>query len=270
MVDPGDLDAFGVDGFVVAVGDNAVRAAAIARVRAEHPGLELVNAVHPAAVVARDAVVGPGATLMAGAVIGNGCVAGAGLLMGTNSSIDHDNTVGDYASLAPGATTGGNVAIGAYTALGLGAKVIHEVAIGAHTVIGAGAVVLRDVPDHVVAFGLPAAVVRARAEGEPYLAPSARRLTSPAPRYATMDRCRQRGGSWWSGRGTWACRSRCAPRRWASTSSGSTSTGSGSTGSRRATRTWATSAPSGWPPPSRVAATTRRPTPATSPTSTSR
>ena len=169
VVDPGDLGALGVDGFVVAVGDNAVRAAAIERVRADHPGLELVSAVHPAAVVAGDAVVGPGAILMAGAVIGNGCVAGAGLLMGTNSSIDHDNTVGDCASLAPGATTGGNVAIGAYTALGLGAKVIHEVAIGAHTVIGAGAVVLRDVPDHVVAFGLPATVVRARAEGEPYL-----------------------------------------------------------------------------------------------------
>jgi len=169
VIDPGDLAAHGVDGFVVAVGDNAVRAAAVARVRADHPGLELVSAVHPAAVVARDAVVGSGATLMAGAVISNGCAVGEGLLMGTNSSIDHDNTVGDYASVAPGATTGGNVAIGAYTALGLGAKVIHEVAIGAHTVIGAGAVVLRDVPDHVVALGLPATVVRTRAEGEPYL-----------------------------------------------------------------------------------------------------
>jgi len=61
------------------------------------------------------------------------------------------------------------VHIGAFTAVGLGASVIHEVTIGPHTVIGAGAVVLVEVPDHVVAFGVPARVVRARAEGEPYL-----------------------------------------------------------------------------------------------------
>lgn len=169
VVEPDALDHLHVDAFVVAVGDNWVRAAAIARVRSERPDLELVSAVHRAAVVARDAVVGPGATLMAGAVVSNGCVVGEGALLGTNSSIDHDNTLGRYVSLAPGAATGGNVRIGEYTAVGLGASVIHEVTIGAHTVIGAGAVVLRDVPAGVVAFGVPAAVVRRRAEGEPYL-----------------------------------------------------------------------------------------------------
>ena len=169
VIDSAGVGAVGADAFVVAVGDNAVRAAAIARVRAERPDLALVSAVHPAAVVARDAVVGAGALVMAGAVVSNGCVVGEGVLMGTNASIDHDCTVGEYASLAPGATTGGNVHIGAFTAVGLGASVIHEVTIGPHTVIGAGAVVLVEVPDHVVAFGVPARVVRARAEGEPYL-----------------------------------------------------------------------------------------------------
>ena len=169
VIDPAGVGAVGADAFVVAVGDNAVRAAAIARVRADRPDLALVSAVHPAAVVARDAVVGAGALVMAGAVVSNGCVVGEGVLMGTNASIDHDCRVGDYASLAPGAVTGGNVRIGPFTAVGLGANVIHEVTIGAHTVIGAGAVVLDDVRDHVVAFGVPARVVRARAEGEPYL-----------------------------------------------------------------------------------------------------
>lgn len=163
------LDALGVDAFVVAVGDNSVRAAAIARMRAERPGLELVSAVHPDAVVSRDARVGAGATIMAGAVVSNGCVLGEGVLLGTRASLDHDCSLGDFASLAPGATTGGHVHVGPYSAVLLGANVIHEVTIGAHTVIGAGALVLRDVPDHVVAFGVPAAVVRPRREGEPYL-----------------------------------------------------------------------------------------------------
>lgn len=169
VVEPGDLARLGVDGYVVAVGDNWTRAAAVARARAEHPSLELVRAIHPAAVVARDAVVGPGAILMAGAVVSNGCTVGEGVLMGTHASIDHDNVLDDYVSLAPGATTGGNVRIGACTAVGLGANVIHAVSLGAHTVIGAGATVLRDLPDRVVAYGVPAVVARTRAEGEPYL-----------------------------------------------------------------------------------------------------
>ena len=38
VVDPGDLAALGADGFVVAVGDNAVRGAAMWRVRAARAG----------------------------------------------------------------------------------------------------------------------------------------------------------------------------------------------------------------------------------------
>lgn len=169
VVDPDGVDATGADGFIVAVGDNSVRAAVIARVRAERPALELVNAIHPAATVARDAVLAPGSTLMAGAVVSNGCVVGEGVLMGTNSSIDHDCTLAEYVSLAPGATTGGHVRIGACSAVGLGASVIHQVTIGAHTVIGAGAAVIGDVGDLVVAYGVPARVARTRSAGEPYL-----------------------------------------------------------------------------------------------------
>jgi sugar O-acyltransferase (sialic acid O-acetyltransferase NeuD family) len=175
VVEPDDVAAHGADAFVVAIGDNATRGAATARVRAACPELELVSAIHAAAVVARDAVVGAGAIVMAGAVISNGCVVGEGVLMGTLSSIDHDCSVGDYASLAPGATTGGNVSIGEYTAVLLGANVVHEVTIGPHTVIGAGAVVLDDVPDHVVAHGVPAQVRRTRVDGEPYLVRGASR-----------------------------------------------------------------------------------------------
>ena len=168
VVDDDGVAATGAAGFVVAIGDNATRGAVIGRVRATH-GLELVSAVHPAAVVARDAVVGPGAVLMAGVVVSNGCVLGEGVLMGTRASVDHDTTVADHAGLAPAATTGGDVTIGTATAVLLGASVIHGVAVGDHTVVGAGAVVLADLPDRVVAVGVPARVVRAREPGEPYL-----------------------------------------------------------------------------------------------------
>lgn len=157
------------DAYLVAIGDNFVRGRVTEAAQAACPDLALVRAVHPAAVVSPTATIGPGAIVMASAVVSNGCVVGAGVLMGTKASIDHDSELGDFASLAPNVTTGGQVKVGAYSALLLSVSVIHGVVIGSHAVVGAGAVVLADVPDCVVAFGTPAAVSRPRTEGEPYL-----------------------------------------------------------------------------------------------------
>jgi sugar O-acyltransferase (sialic acid O-acetyltransferase NeuD family) len=157
------------DGFVVAIGDNATRGDLFERVVATCPDLEPVTAAHAAAVVARDAVVAGGCILLAGSVVGNGSAVGRGVLLGTASSIDHDCTLDDFVSLAPGAHTAGTVRIGQATAVGVGASVIHGLTIGAHTVVGAGAVVLADLPERVVAYGVPAKVARSREPGERYL-----------------------------------------------------------------------------------------------------
>jgi sugar O-acyltransferase (sialic acid O-acetyltransferase NeuD family) len=159
----------GADAFVVAIGDNATRAAVQERLENACPDFSAFTVVHPTATVARDAKVGGGSIILAGAVVSNGCTVGRGVLLGTRSSLDHDCIVDEYASLAPGVTTGGTVRIGRATAIGVGANVVHGITIGADTVIGAGALVLGDVPDRVVAFGVPARVVREREPDEPYL-----------------------------------------------------------------------------------------------------
>ena len=155
--------------FVVAIGDNATRGALIERLTAACPELRLVSVVHPAAMVARDATIGEGTIVLAGAVVSNNCKTGRGVLFGTRSSIDHDCVIDDYASLAPGVTTGGTVHIGRATALGVGANVVHGITIGADTVVGAGSLVLDDIPDRVIAYGAKARVVRAREPGDSYL-----------------------------------------------------------------------------------------------------
>lgn len=157
------------DGYLVAIGDNAVRGRIITWARATAANLLLVSAVHPRAAVSARAEVGPGAIVMADVVVSNGCRLGTGVLLGTKASLDHDCSSGDFASCAPGVTAGGRVHLGAYSSFGLGAKAINGVTVGDHTVVGAGAIVIDDLPDHVVAFGVPARVTRARAEGEVYL-----------------------------------------------------------------------------------------------------
>jgi sugar O-acyltransferase (sialic acid O-acetyltransferase NeuD family) len=155
--------------FVTAIGDNFARHRVLTREMANCPQLEPVRVVHPSAIVARDAVIGPGSIIMAGVVVSNGSHVGTGALLGTLSSLDHDCVLGDFASLAPGATTGGSVRIGDRSAIGLGANLVHGVAIGSDAVVGAGALVLDGIPDRVVAYGVPARVARSRDLGEPYL-----------------------------------------------------------------------------------------------------
>jgi sugar O-acyltransferase (sialic acid O-acetyltransferase NeuD family) len=157
------------DAFVVAIGDNATRGAVLERCAARAPDLTVATVVHPAAVVAPDATIGAGSILLAGCVVGNGTTVGRGVLLGIRSSLDHDGVLGDHASLGPGATTGGTVRIGRTTAIGLGANVIHGVTVGDDVVVGAGALVLHDLPDRVVAYGVPARVARPREPGERYL-----------------------------------------------------------------------------------------------------
>jgi sugar O-acyltransferase (sialic acid O-acetyltransferase NeuD family) len=159
----------GADHFVVAIGDNATRGMVLERAADAVPALDSATIVHPSAVIGHDATIGPGSILLAGCVVGNGTRIGRGALLGIRSSIDHDGVLGDHASLGPGATTGGTVRIGPTTAIGLGANVIHGITIGADTVVGAGALVLQDLPDRVVAYGVPARVARTRQPGERYL-----------------------------------------------------------------------------------------------------
>jgi acetyltransferase-like isoleucine patch superfamily enzyme len=94
---------------------------------------------------------------------------GAFCIVNTNASLDHDSVMEEFASLAPNASTGGNVRIGAFSAICQGANVIHGLAIGEHTVVGAGSTVLHSLPPFVVAYGTPARVVTNRQAGDKYL-----------------------------------------------------------------------------------------------------
>lgn len=166
---PALVAGHGVAGVLIAIGDNFVRAAVAARVRELCPALRLISAIHPAASIARDALVGAGSVVMAGAVVNGGAVIGQCCILNTKSSLDHDSVMADFSSLAPGATTGGNCQIGTGAAVGLGANLIHGVRIGEHTVVGAGATVIRSLEASCLAYGTPARAVRPRIAGEPYL-----------------------------------------------------------------------------------------------------
>ncbi len=105
----------------------------------------------------------PGVVVNCNVRIGEFCI------LNTNSSLDHDTTIGNYVSFAPKSCTGGGAAVGDYSAICLGTNVIDRITIGEHTVIGAGSTVLHNQPSHIVAYGTPARKINDRRPGDRYL-----------------------------------------------------------------------------------------------------
>lgn len=125
-----------------------------------------MNAVFCNCIIGRGAEFGPGLVLIhsTGIVI-NGRVRG-----GSNVHIEHQVTIGAEKRQAP--VLGDDVFIGA------GAKILGSVTIGDGARIGANAVVVHDIPPHCTAVGIPARVVRRRAE--PSNQPDEPATTDPA------------------------------------------------------------------------------------------
>ena len=155
--------------YIVAIGDNFVRARVTESLITAVPQIRFATLVHPRATIARTSFLDPGTVVMAGAVVNPGSRVGRHCIINTRASLDHDNEIGNFSSLAPGCVTGGNVRVGDFSAISLGASVIHGITIGTHSIVGAGAVVVEDVPDFSTVIGVPAHVSKHRAAGDPYL-----------------------------------------------------------------------------------------------------
>jgi UDP-perosamine 4-acetyltransferase len=141
---------------VLAIGENTPRAAAYTRARAL--GFEVMGLRHPTAIVEPGAVVAPDAVLCMGAMVGAEARVGANALLNSGSVVDHESVIGDHAHVAPTAAIAGRVTIGAGSFIGVGSSVADGRRIGAGVVVGAGAAVVTDLPDGVVAVGVPARV----------------------------------------------------------------------------------------------------------------
>jgi len=147
----------GADCFVVGVGmiDNSRT-----RRRLYEYGLSLhlepLSVVHPTAFISPSARLGKGCQLLAHSIVNTRAVLGNNVIINSGAIVEHDCVLGDHAHMATGALISGGVEIGSGTIIGLGASVLQGVRIGKESIIGAGAAVVKDVPDNVVAMGVPA------------------------------------------------------------------------------------------------------------------
>ncbi len=129
-------------------------------------GFVLASAIHPSAIIAGDVNLGAGILIAAGTVINPRTCIGENVIINTSASIDHECVIEDGVHICPGVHLAGHVTVGRGAWVGIGTTVIDHVTIGAGSLIGAGSVVLDDIPQGVVAYGVPAKVIRAVNHGK--------------------------------------------------------------------------------------------------------
>ena len=154
--------------FIVAIGDNFSREAAYKAFSRANPRAKFATLKHPSAFISGFAQIGNGVVVMPGAVVNACTVVEQGGIINTNSSVDHDCHIGEFASLAPRVALGGNVLIGSRSFIGIGAIIRNGVSVGDDTVIGAGSLLLSDFASNLLVYGTPAQSIRHRTSSERY------------------------------------------------------------------------------------------------------
>lgn len=152
-----DLRRNGVNHIIFGFGNCEARLKLAELVRAQ--GFTLATAIHPQSIIAEEVSIGEGTVIVAGAVVNTGARIGENVIINTLASVDHECVVKDGVHICPGVHLAGRVTVGRASWLGIGVIVIDGIRIGAGTMIGAGAVVVKDIPDGVLAYGVPAKVI---------------------------------------------------------------------------------------------------------------
>lgn len=153
-----------VEGVVVAIGDNGVRRGVARQV--DLAGLDLINAVHPSATLARNASLGRNVVVAAGTVVCAHCQIGDSVILNTGCIIDYQTMIGEGSHICPGVRIAGRVKVEPGAFVGIAATVIPKVTLGCESIVGAGAVVTEDVPDLATVVGVPARRIKLAAASE--------------------------------------------------------------------------------------------------------
>lgn len=114
----GDWRKTQADAYLVAIGDNSVRARVFSELTAS--GRRVATLVSPRAHVSPRAQIGPGTVVLPGACIQAGASIGANVVVNIGVLADHDAEVGDHANLPPGVVLACFAQVAAYERLAPG------------------------------------------------------------------------------------------------------------------------------------------------------
>jgi sugar O-acyltransferase (sialic acid O-acetyltransferase NeuD family) len=135
----------------------------IVRYFEQHFGIsasEYGNLVYPSAVLASTMEHGNGLHIGPQSVLAPYVQLGEFVVINRHVSIGHHTILDNFVTINPGVTIAGCCHLEEGVTIGAGATILDNIKIGKNTLIGAGSVVTRSLPPGVVAYGVPAKIIR--------------------------------------------------------------------------------------------------------------
>lgn len=149
------IEKYNPDNLILRIGDNKTHSHVAERL-AHLPPTLWPNAIHPAAVIAPSVELGYGVTIAADVIINLDTIIEDHVIINMGAMVDHDCTIANDAHIASSATLTGGITIGAGTLIGAATSFVPYRSVGSWSVIGTGSVVTKNIPDNVIAKGVPA------------------------------------------------------------------------------------------------------------------
>lgn len=129
-------------------------------------GYEYDTIIHPSVIKSKWVAFGEGSIICAGNIFTSQITIGGYTIVSLDCTISHDVDIGKYTTISPGVHISGKASIGDECFIGTGAVIVDRVSIGRGSYIGAGAVVIEDIPENVLALGVPAKPIRRLSESD--------------------------------------------------------------------------------------------------------
>lgn len=140
--------------FILGIGENVLRSKIGNLIRSRNK--ELLNVVHPSAIISSTAEIGKGVFIGTNAIIHSLASIGNYCILNSASIIEHECRIGNAVHIAPAAVLTGNVSIGENSFIGANSVIRQGVEVGQNVIIGAGSTVINNIPNHQVWVGNPA------------------------------------------------------------------------------------------------------------------
>jgi len=153
---PDDFEPQFTDGLLLAVGIPHVRRQVAEQLEANDA--RFLTLIHPTAIIADTAEIGPGSVICPYAIVSEGVRLGRFVLVNYHASLGHDAAAGDFAILSPNASLGGAAELGNDGFLGLNSSIAPRQCVGARSQVSANSSVMHDVPADSLVFGVPGRV----------------------------------------------------------------------------------------------------------------